>query len=118
MADPREGTLDDPAFWQNLEALSGIVAFHNLKFPCSRARHDESHFLAAIASVGEDALDEGEQPTRSAQQREGAIAILYVGGMHNDVQQEAQRVDQDVPLATFDLLARVVARRIEPRPPF
>jgi hypothetical protein len=27
--------------------------------------------------------------------------------MNNDVQQEAQRVDQDVPLATLDLLARV-----------
>jgi hypothetical protein len=29
--------------------------------------------------------------------------------VNNDAQQEAQRVDQDVPLATFDLLARVVA---------
>jgi hypothetical protein len=28
------------------------------------------------------------------------------------------RVDQDMPFATFVLLARVVARRIEPRPPF
>ena len=28
------------------------------------------------------------------------------------------RVDQDVPLATLDLLARVVPRRIKPRPPF
>jgi hypothetical protein len=41
------------------------------------------------------------------------------GDLHrDDVQQETQRVDQDVPLATFDLLARVVARRIKPRPPF
>ncbi len=38
--------------------------------------------------------------------------------MYDDAQQEAQRVDQDVPLATFDLLARVVARRIERRPLF
>ena len=29
-----------------------------------------------------------------------------------------QRVDQDVPLATLDLLARVVARRIKTRPAF
>src|SRR5262249_14375144 len=41
-----------------------------------------------------------------------------IGGMNDNVQQETQRVDQDVPLATFDLLARVVARRIEPSPPF
>ena len=38
--------------------------------------------------------------------------------MNHDIQQEAHRVDQDVPLATFDLLARVVARRIERSPPF
>jgi hypothetical protein len=29
--------------------------------------------------------------------------------MNDNVQQEAQRVDQDVPLATLDLLTRVVA---------
>jgi hypothetical protein len=29
--------------------------------------------------------------------------------MNDNIQQEAQRVDQDVPLATLDLLARVVA---------
>jgi hypothetical protein len=34
---------------------------------------------------------------------------LNVGRMNNDVQQETQRIDQDVPFATFDLLARVVA---------
>jgi hypothetical protein len=48
----------------------------------------------------------------------GTITILNIGRMNDDAQQEAQRVDQDVPLATFDLLARVVARRIKPRPPF
>ena len=48
----------------------------------------------------------------------GAVTVLNIRGMNDNVQQEAQRVDQDVPLATLDLLARVVARRIEPRPPF
>jgi hypothetical protein len=43
------------------------------------------------------------------QQRKCSIAVLNVGGMNDNVQQETQRVDQDVPLATFDLLARVVA---------
>ena len=38
---------------------------------------------------------------------EGAIAILNVSRMNDDVQQEAQRVDQDVPFATFDLLKRI-----------
>jgi hypothetical protein len=49
---------------------------------------------------------------------ESTVTVLNVGWMNDDIQQEAQRVDQDVPLATFDVLARVVARRIEPSPPF
>jgi hypothetical protein len=56
--------------------------------------------------------------SRPTQQEEGSISVLNISRMHNDAQQEAQRVDQDVPLAAFDLLARVVARRIERRPPF
>ena len=38
------------------------------------------------------------------------ITILNVGRMNDDIQQEPQRVDQDVPFATLDLLARVVAK--------
>jgi hypothetical protein len=45
-----------------------------------------------------------------------AITVLNVGGMNDNVQHETQRVDQDVSLETLDLLARVVARRIKPRP--
>jgi hypothetical protein len=41
--------------------------------------------------------------SRPAQQVEGAIAVLNIGGMNDNVQQETQRVDQDVPLATLDL---------------
>ena len=51
----------------------------------------------------------GELASRPPQQLESTITVLNVSGMNDDVQQEAQRVDQDVPLATLDLLARVVA---------
>ena len=33
----------------------------------------------------------------------GTVTVLHISRMHDDAQQEAQRVDQDVPLATFDL---------------
>ena len=36
---------------------------------------------------------------------ESTIPVLDIGGMNDNVQQQAQRVDQDVPLATLDLLA-------------
>jgi hypothetical protein len=38
--------------------------------------------------------------------------------MDDDVQQRAEGVDEDVALAAGDLLARVVALRVDRRPPF
>ena len=108
-ADPGEDAFHDPAFGQDLEALCGIGPFYDLQFPTSRAGDNEGHLLAAIAAIGKDTLDEGEHATCPAQHLEGAIAVLDVGGMDGDAQQQTQRVDEDVPLATLDLLARVVA---------
>jgi hypothetical protein len=41
--------------------------------------------------------------SRPTQQVEGAITIQNISRMNGDTQQEAQCVDQDVSLATFDL---------------
>lgn len=72
-----------------------------------------------ISAVGEDALDEREQtPCAAVEDRPGAVAILDVGGVDDHIQQEAERIDKDVPLAPLRLLARVEARRIERGPPF
>jgi hypothetical protein len=66
-------------------------------------------FGPLVAAVRVDALDEGEQPTRPAQQIEGAVAVLNVGGMDDDVQKKAERIDEDMALAAFDFLARIKA---------
>ena len=47
-----------------------------------------------------------------------AIAILHVGRVDGDAQQEAKRIDEDVPLAAGDLLAGIEALRIERGAPF
>ena len=108
-ADPCERAFDDPALGQDLESSCRIGSLHDLELPCSRERDDESHLLSAVAAVSEDAFNEGKQPSRPAQQFEGAVAILDVGGKNDDVQQETQCVDEDVPLTALDLLARVIA---------
>ena len=91
----------------------------DLERPAAGSRGSGSHFRALIAAVGEDALDEGKQATRSSvEHQRSAVAILDIGGMNGDAQQEAERIDEDVPLAALDLLARVVALRIERSPPF
>ena len=71
-----------------------------------------------IAGIGEDALDEREGAASLAQNLVHAIAILDVGGVDDDAQEKAERVDEDVPLAPRDLLARIIALRVHRRPPF
>jgi len=48
----------------------------------------------------------------------GTVAILHVGGVDDHAQQEAERIDEDVALASLDLLARIEALRIKRRAPF
>jgi hypothetical protein len=64
---------------------------------------------AGITAVGVDALDGGEARPGPAEHALGAIAILYVCGVDLDCKQAAVGVGQDVPLASVDLLAGVVA---------
>ena len=116
-ADPAERALDDPALGQHDEAAD-ISALDDLQVPRARPRDQRPHLGAGIAAVGDNALDEREAPPRLSQQCLGAVAVLDVGGVHVDVQEEALRVDEDVALAPDDLLAGIVARAVERRPPF
>jgi hypothetical protein len=117
-ADPSQGALDDPAFWKNDEAMQ-FVAFDDLDGPGSGPRERRRQLRPLIVGIGEDAFDEGEAAARAAvEDQQRAIAILQIGRVDDDVQQEAERVDENVPLAARDFLARVIARRIDRRPPF
>ena len=115
--DPGKGAFDNPSLGQDLEAWR-IGSLHDLQSPGPGAPSDKRHLRTCVSAISKDALDERKHASRPAQQLEGTVTVLHISRMNHDAQQEAQRVDQDVPLATFDLLARVVARRIEPSPPF
>jgi hypothetical protein len=95
-----------------------LGTFDDLELPGAGLGDDRSHVRSLVAAVGEDALDEGEQPTGSTQQQICAVAILHVGRMDHDVQEQAERIDENVPLAARNLLARIEALRIDRRPPF
>ena len=57
-------------------------------------------------------------PKHGRHDQRAAIAILNVGGVHDGVDQQALRIDKNVPLLAFDFLSRVVTGRINRRPPF
>ena len=106
-ADPGQGPLDDPTLRQRHEAML-VAATNDLQAPGAGPRHGGGH----------QSLDEGEQATGLRQHGLGAIAVLDVGRVDDDAQQQAERVDEDVPFAPEHLLARVVAGRVERGAPF
>lgn len=117
-ADPGQSALDDPALGENDEAME-IVALDDLDGPGAGCGEHGGELGSLVVGVGEDALDEGEQTARSPVEDEPrAIAVLDVGGMDNDIQQEPERIDKNVPFAALDLLARVITLRIDRGPPF
>ncbi len=117
-ADPGERALDDPALGQDDEAMQ-LVALDDLQRPGAGLGDGGGGLGSLIAGIGEDALDEGEEAARALiEDQSRAVAILHIGGMDDDVQQEAERVDEDVPLAARDLLARIKALRVERGAPF
>ena len=81
-------------------------------------RHSSSLKPLISSLLNEDGLDEGERTARGSKQLAGAVAILRVGGMDDDAQQQAECIDEDVALAPRDLLARIEALRVERSPPF
>lgn len=71
-----------------------------------------------IASIGEEFAQERIQTEQSRENQDPTVAILNVGGMNHRMKQEAYGVDEDVTLLAFDLLARIVAARVDAAPPF
>ena len=112
-ADPPKGALYDPALRQHGEADERVGTFHDFQYPTAEQLRPSDQF-ARVAAVGPDFLQSRVHAAKLLEHQLGAVAVLDVRGMYHDGQNQPQRVDDDVPLATIDLLARVVT----PRPPF
>jgi hypothetical protein len=65
-----------------------------------------------VPGISEDTLDEGEEAVPAPiEDEQSAVAILHSGGVEDDVQQQAERIEQDIPFAAADLLGRIKALR-------
>jgi len=71
-----------------------------------------------IGAVGIQLFEECKPTEQRRQQCDAAVAILNAGGMNNGVQQQAQRIDENMPLLALDQLARIEPVRINAGPPF
>ena len=117
-ANPGQGSFDDPAFRQDDEFVQ-FVALDDLEHPTTGAGSRSGSSRSLIAGIGKDALNEGEQAAgASIEDQPRPVAVLNVGGMDDDVQQEAERIDQDMALAPGDLLACIKPLRVKRGAPF
>lgn len=96
----------------------GLGALDDFDLPVADVGDDLGDAGPLVSGIGEELDDRGKAAFGVAQQASDAVAILRAGAMDDDVQQQTEGVDDDVPLATGDLLARVVALRVDRGPPF
>jgi len=110
--------VHDPSLWHDDEAVH-LSAFDDFDNPTAGIFRGQRRAWPLIARIGEDFHDEG--PHRACgfiEHKGGAVAILDVGGMDGNAQEQTERIDEEMSLAAGDFLARVVALRIEQSPPF
>jgi hypothetical protein len=75
-------------------------------------------FPSLITAIREKLLQKRKHAKQRRENEAAAIAILNIRGMDERVDQEALRINEDVPLLAFDLLSRIETGRINRRPPF
>ena len=61
---------------------------------------------------------EWKSAEQARHQQRAAVAVLDVGGVDDGVHQQALCIDQNMALLALDLLAGIVAMRVDTRPPF
>ena len=75
-------------------------------------------FRPLIATVGKQLFQEGIHPEKGCKEQDATVAILDIGGMNDRVEQQTQRIYENMALLALDLFARIIARRIDAGPPF
>ena len=117
--EPGDGAFDHPTPGLDDEALHPIGLLDDLGLEIGQdAGQGAVKDRPLIGAVGEQFPEKGKQTEQGRQQRETAVAILNVGGGDDAVQQQALRIDQNMPLLALDQLAGIEAVAVDASPPF
>ena len=71
-----------------------------------------------IAAVGKQLFQERIHPEKGCKKQDAAVAILNIGGVNDRVEQQTQRIYENMALLALDLFARIIAMRIDTGPLF
>jgi hypothetical protein len=102
---PCESTLA----WQNFEALRRVGTFDDFYLPFADTLQSLPQFISGIATIGKDMAQPGIARTDRSKDAGGAIAILNAGFVHDESNQVALGVGNNVALAALNLLSCVKA---------
>src|SRR4051812_969872 len=108
------GAFDNPALRQAREALGLIGPLDDLPPDAAAdAAQTRLELRPLIAAVGVKLEQKRVQPEEGGHDHHATVTVLHVGCLHAGVHQQTLGVDQDMALLPPDLLARVVARRVD-----
>ena len=112
-------SFDDPPLREDNKSFCVIGTLDDLHIhPRHYFCHGAAKQRALIAAIGVEFHQERIHAKHGRHHECAAVAILNVSGMNDGMNQQALRIDENVPLLALDLLSCVVARRINRSPPF
>src|SRR5215207_4868404 len=114
---PTERAFDNPTLLEHHKALCGIRALHDLELGSRRSAHRPGGLFALVSAIRDHPLQKRKEPPHLPQDTQTAVAILHMGRQNGAAQHQAERVDDGVALAPFDLLGCIIAHRIDRAPP-
>ena len=94
---------------KNHESFRRIAAFDNFDCPIAVAGNRLAQLRAGIGTIGKQVTQPGEPVANGLDERACAIAVLNVGRGNDHKQQQSDRVDNNVALATLDLFSGVIS---------
>ena len=117
--EPSDGSLHNPAFCFDNKTLRAVGALDDLD---CQVRHSRGGAVvedrSRVNAIREQLAQERELSEQRGQHQDTAVTILDIGGRHQRMQHQAQRVDQDMTLLALDQLATIEAVWVDAEPPF
>jgi len=111
VGEPAEGSFHDPAFGQDLESVERRALDHFQAQTAARQQRFEplAERVPSITSIDPDQAQPTKGPLQLLEHQASAIAILNIARMNHHGQNQTQRINQEMPLSSHDLLACIVA---------
>jgi hypothetical protein len=103
-------TLHNPPFGDDDKALDGVSALRDLQAdrPVRPQGFDPVHQRPSIGPISPNVSQPRNLVLDPLQESLCAVSVLDTGGRHHHREEQPERVDQDMALASLDVLVRII----------